>query len=160
MKGELENYMSHSKQYQYNRLYRIWVNMKSRCLNPNFPKYPRYGGRGITICEEWLDFSSFEKWALSNGYSEELTLDRKCLDGNYEPNNCHWISNFQQQSNKSDNHFVTCNGETHTLAEWSRILKVKYSTLVTRASRGWSDEKIILTPIGVKPLNRRDKLLN
>lgn len=142
--------MSHSNHSNQNRLYRIWHNMKSRCLNPNFPKYPRYGGRGIAICDEWLSFSAFEEWAMSSGYSEELTLDRKCLNGNYEPDNCQWISNFQQQSNKSDNRLVTCKGETHTLAEWSRILKVKYSTLANRANRGWSDERIILTPIGVR----------
>lgn len=83
------------------RLYRIWGNMKTRCYNPNFPHYKYYGGRGIEICQDWLDdFSTFEKWALSNGYAENLTIDRIDNNGNYEPNNCRWVSMEIQNKNK------------------------------------------------------------
>lgn len=73
------------------RLYFVWANMKHRILNPNCKVYKDYGGRGITICDEWLEFIPFRDWSLSNGYKEGLTIDRKENDGNYEPSNCRWI---------------------------------------------------------------------
>lgn len=75
------------------RLYHIWRTMKARCLDKNTQKYPRYGGRGITICEEWKsDFQAFYDWAMANGYREDLTIDRIDADGNYEPSNCQWLT--------------------------------------------------------------------
>ena len=83
------------------RLYNIWVNMKQRCYNSNNPKYPIYGGRGIKICDDWKNyFFSFYNWAISNGYKENLTIDRMNVNGNYEPNNCRWITNQEQQKNR------------------------------------------------------------
>ncbi len=79
---------------RYTRIYRTWINMKQRCLNPKEMHYKRYGGRGIKICQEWIkDFNSFYKWAISSGYKENLTIDRIKNDGNYEPSNCQWILN-------------------------------------------------------------------
>ena len=75
------------------RLFQIWMGMKQRCNNPNSPKYKRYGGRGIKIADEWLkDFSSFHNWATKNGYNDHLTIDRVNNNGNYEPDNCQWIT--------------------------------------------------------------------
>lgn len=86
------------------RLFRIWTGMKSRCLNPNALMWPRYGGRGILICTQWLDsFSAFEKWAVSAGYEENLSIDRINNDGNYEPSNCRWATKKQQARNTSRN---------------------------------------------------------
>lgn len=81
---------------RYTRLYRTWINMKQRCTNPKEMHYKRYGGRGIKICDEWINsFKSFYSWAINSGYKDSLTIDRKDNDGNYEPNNCRWITNAE-----------------------------------------------------------------
>lgn len=105
------------------KLYSAWMHMKQRCLNPNCKSYKHYGGRGITVCPEWLsNFESFRDWALANGYAEDLTLDRIDNDGNYEPSNCRWVSMKVQESNKRNNHYVTYKGEKITLSECARRL--------------------------------------
>jgi hypothetical protein len=77
----------------YSRLYSIWCGMKSRCYTKSHIRYARYGGRGIKVCEKWKDsFAAFQKWAMENGYNEDLTIDRKDNDKNYEPSNCRWIT--------------------------------------------------------------------
>lgn len=83
------------------RLYRIYYKMRERCYRATNDNYKYYGGRGITICKEWLDsFKKFSEWALSHGYSENLTIDRIDVNGNYEPGNCRWITIQEQQKNK------------------------------------------------------------
>jgi len=84
----------------YSRLYSIWNGMKSRCNCPNTPYYRYYGERGISLCGQWqADFEVFRDWALANGYSDTLEIDRKDTDGNYEPGNCRWVTHSQQMSN-------------------------------------------------------------
>lgn len=80
------------------RLFTIWNDMKARCLNHRSISYRSYGMKGVTICDEWLDFESFYRWAVSNGYSDELTIDRIDNNGNYEPSNCHWITASENKS--------------------------------------------------------------
>lgn len=83
------------------RLYRIWISIKTRCFYENSDSYKNYGGRGITICQEWVEsFESFRSWAMSNGYSDKLTIDRIDVDGDYCPDNCRWVSMSVQEFNK------------------------------------------------------------
>lgn len=100
-----ENGVSHAKSMTKHgqhdtRLYRIWNTMKNRCQNPNVHNYEHYGGRGITVCEEWQDFEPFYNWAMSNGYQAHLTLDRKDNFAGYSPDNCRWATMKEQQNNK------------------------------------------------------------
>lgn len=93
------------------RLYNTWCNVKSRCCNENNPRFNDYGGRGISMCKEWLnDFSAFKNWSLGNGYNDSLTIDRIDVNGNYEPSNCRWITNQQQQLNRRNNRIISYNG--------------------------------------------------
>lgn len=85
----------------HTRLYGIWENMKQRCYNPNIPQFKYWGSRGITICDEWLhDFQAFHDWAMSHGYSDELSIDRIDVNGNYEPDNCRWATAEEQNRNR------------------------------------------------------------
>lgn len=110
-------------------LYYRWSNMKRRCLDVNNVSYHLYGGRGIKVCTQWLNYDVFRTWALNNGYSKELTLDRIDVNGNYEPDNCRWISWHQQSLNKQDTIYLTYNKAKHTLYEWSQITGIPYKTL-------------------------------
>lgn len=127
------------------RLYRIWFNMRCRCHKKDFVDYPRYGGRGIAVCDEWLNsFPPFYEWAMANGYREDLTLDRIDNDGNYEPSNCRWVDTKVQNNNTRRNHYITYNGETLTLAQWSERCGINKNTLQARICKyGWSVERAL-----------------
>lgn len=119
------------------RIYHEWNKIKQRCFNKNDKAFKNYGGRGITVTEEWQkDFNAFYSWAMANGYADNLTIDRINVNGNYEPNNCRWVTFVEQQNNRRNNHFVEHNGETHTIAEWARILHKPYTTLHKRIAKG------------------------
>lgn len=116
------------------RAYWVWAKIKSRCYNPNCREYPNYGGRGIKMCDEWLDPKNFVEWAYANGYDKDApkgqcTIDRINVDGNYEPSNCRFITNQEQQNNRRDCHFIEYQGEVHTIADWARKFNVPYPTL-------------------------------
>lgn len=124
---------------QNKRLYNVYLLMKKRCYNPRDKRYSKYGGRGIRICDEWLDsYDSFAEWSLSNGYQEGLTIDRKDNDGDYSPSNCRWATAIQQQNNKSNNHRIEYDGKTMTAAEWGMATGIDPITIIKRLRRGWS----------------------
>ena len=128
----------HGKSYE--PLYRTWLGIKTRCYNKLDEHYKDYGGRGISVCDEWYnDFMSFEKWAVNNGYNDTLTLDRINVNGNYSPDNCRWATRKQQARNRRNNKYFTYNNKTHCLSEWCEILNLNYSTVCTRINKlGWS----------------------
>ena len=82
------------------RIYSTWTDMKQRCFNPNCNNYHNYGSRGIRVCDDWMNFEPFYEWAIKNGYSDELTIERINVNGNYEPSNCTWIPLSEQNKNK------------------------------------------------------------
>lgn len=129
---------------RYTRLYNIWLNMKQRCSNPKASHYEYYGGKGVSVCEEWKkSFSTFRDWPLSNGYEDGLTIDRIESDKDYCPENCRWVTHLKQMSNTTRNVMLTYQGETHSLSEWSRIVGVPYGTLKSRLRYGWSVERML-----------------
>lgn len=124
------------------RQYSIWGNMKDRCINPNFSGYKNYGGRGIKVCERWFIFENFWK-DMKDGYTDKMTIDRIDNNGNYEPSNCRWATNLEQQSNRRDN--IKYRGIT---AKMASLLFGGNDTLVQkRIKRGWSKEKAFTTPV-------------
>lgn len=130
------------------RLFRIWNGIKGRCFNKNNNKFKNYGGRGISIYEEWKnDFKAFYDWSMANGYQEDLTIDRIDNNGNYEPNNCRWVSQKVQQNNKSNSCLIEYNGKSLTLSQWAELYGLNYSTVKSRLSYGWTIEKALLTPV-------------
>ena len=131
--------MSHS------RLYRIWNSMRQRCENPKAISYKYYGGKGIFVCDEWKEFKNFLAWALNNGYADNLTIDRKDSDGNYEPSNCKWATYKEQQNNTSYNRLYTHNGETLNIMQWAEKTGMSPNMLYKRLLRGWSIEKALTT---------------
>lgn len=140
------NYYTHNLSKTH--LYGIWKGIKNRCKNAKNPKYKIYGLRGISICDEWKnDFKLFYDWAINNGYKENLSIDRIDVNGNYEPNNCRWVTQKEQQRNRRNNHLISYNGETHCISEWAEIYKLKPLTLLARIKRGWSIEKALNTKV-------------
>ena len=135
------------------RLHNIYYKMRQRCNNPNDKSYPNYGGRGITYCDEWETTKNFIEWALSNGYNDELTLDRIDPNGNYCPENCRWITIQEQQRNRRSNQTITWNNETHCYNEWDVILGYPIGTIGQRIRRGWSEEDALTRKLGDKHYN-------
>ena len=135
------------------RLYTTFYKMKARCYNKNDPAYKNYGGRGIKVCDKWLDkengFMNFYNWAMDNGYDEnknkkEQSLDRINVNGNYEPNNCRWATAKQQANNTRINHIINYCGKKYTLTQLSDFLGIKLNTLIWRLNHNWKQEELNL----------------
>ena len=129
------------------RLRKTWRSMKDRCFNPKNARYPRYGARGITVCEDWMSFDSFKKWAMESGYTDDLTIDRVDNDGDYCPENCRWVDMKTQCNNRSTNHLLTLDGRTQTISEWARELGIPPGVIFQRKRNGWSDERALTEPV-------------
>lgn len=137
----------HGETTTNSRLYSIWSNMIQRCTNPKNDKYEWYGARGISVCTEWRDYLTFKDWAMISGYADELSIDRKDVNGNYSPSNCVWATSTEQCNNRRTNRVLTFNGESLTVAQWARKLGVNPKSLYNRLYKGWSVEKTLTTPI-------------
>lgn len=128
----------------HTRLNVIYNDMKLRCFNPKSNNFHLYGGRGITICSEWIDkeqsgiknctkgYLAFKEWAIANGYKDNLTLDRIDSNKDYCPENCRWVSPKAQSNNIRTNVYLTYNGQTKTLSQWADLLGINYHTLYSR----------------------------
>lgn len=126
------------------RLYREWESMRDRCFREKCRDYPDYGGRGITVCDEWKDsFEHFRDWSLANGYQDNLTIDRKDNDGPYSPDNCRLATLEEQANNKRNNLLITYCGKTQTLTKWAEEMGMKEKTLWQRLKRNWPIEKAL-----------------
>lgn len=142
-----EQLIARQKKYDVpKRLRYIWHKIIDRCENEKNVAYKYYGGKGIKVCDTWHDSYQFFQWAMSNGYSENLTIDRINFNGNYEPNNCRWVSFKKQQNNKSNNRYETINGITKTVQEWCEYYEVKTALVWNRLTRGWAFEDALLKP--------------
>ena len=135
------------------RLYGIFDKMKSRCNNINSKDYKNYGGRGIKVCDEWQDdtngFINFYNWAINNGYQDNLSIDRINNDGNYEPDNCRWTDAVTQSNNRRTSKFITYNGETKTITQWSKSTGIGQTVIAQRLKRGWTiEETLTISPVG------------
>lgn len=134
----------------------VYIKMKARCYNPKTEGYKNYGGRGITVCEEWCaNPAAFFAWALANGYREDLQIDRKDNDEGYSPENCRWTTSLQNQNNRSNNTRIEYNGENLTLAEWSRRTGINQRTLAKRLYRGWTGPEALSFVAHVRTWIRR-----
>ena len=135
------------------RLYSIYRNIMTRCYNSNTTNYKRYGGRGITMCDEWKDnFQTFYDWAMSTGYDPKAeygacTIERKNVNGDYEPSNCVWATSKQQANNTTTNHVLEWNGEKLTMSQWSDKTGIDACVISDRIGRGWDVEKTLTTPV-------------
>jgi hypothetical protein len=124
--------------------------MKDRCYRHKNNQYKDYGGRGISVCDEWLNnFQAFYDWAMSHGYKEELTIDRIDNNGNYEPSNCRWATRKEQNNNTRRNRRVEFNNESHTVKEWCDMLGITQSVFYHRLARGWTVEEALTGNKGV-----------
>mgnify|MGYP007012482723 CR=1 FL=1 len=140
-----------NKKYAFSnkRLYSIYKAMLERCLNSQCKKFKDYGGRGIKVCQEWSEsYDAFAQWALNNGYDPlakrgECTLDRIDVNSNYEPSNCRWITNAEQQLNRRNNRIIEYKGISLTVKEWSEKLKIPERLMRNHLQMGKSLDEII-----------------
>lgn len=142
-KCKLKNYRS--KSYKY----KLWINIKTRCNNPNTPYYKHYGGRGIKIDETWLDFNQFSN-DIGERPNNKYSLDRINNFGNYTKNNIRWVDQSTQMNNTRYNHVINWKDQTMNIEQWARYLGMKENTLVYRIKRGWSIDRAFTTPVKSK----------
>lgn len=133
------------------KIYKIWADMIQRCENPKSTNFKYYGSKGVTVINDWKVFNVFYEWAISSGYKEGLSIDRIDPNGDYEPNNCRWVTREKQDNNRRDTIWVDIKGERMSLKQLSKKCGINYSTLQHRYSVGDRKEKLIeRTNQGVK----------
>ena len=143
-----------------NRLYGTWSRMKDRCYNSNNEDFKNYGGRGITVCDDWLHApKAFYDWAMTNGYKQGLSIDRINVNGNYSPENCRWADAKMQVRNRRTAIFTEYNGQNVTLLELSELLNIPYSTLHARYRKGERGERLF-RPLYLRELYHERNMKN
>lgn len=128
-------------------LHNVWNSMIQRCTNPNVKTYPHYGGRGISVCNEWMIFEGFRDWALSAGYKNGLTIERTRNGDGYSPENCSWVTKRRQANNRRSSRNISYKNRVRTITEWSREVGIPAIAIWKRLDRGWSVERALETPI-------------
>lgn len=128
------------------RLYQTWQNMRRRCMDPTNNRWNQYGGKGISICLEWNEYSIFRAWAMANGYRDNLSIDRIDNNGNYCPENCRWADAKTQTNNCSRNRILEYNGQRFTMAQMAEYLGLTYSALQHRVDRGQTIPGVTVLP--------------
>lgn len=139
--------LSEADIYHDKRLRKIWESMHARCEYKKHPQFHNYGGRGISVCEEWSEYIPFAKWAFRNGYANGLSIDRIDPDGGYTPDNCRWATMKEQANNKRTNRIVVYDDHEYTLTELAEKIGMNKTTLKERLNLGWSIEKAVEKPI-------------
>lgn len=127
----------------------VLCGMRKRCYSPTSNCYKNYGGRGITVCDEWMGKDgqkNFYEWAIANGYRKGLTIDRINNDGNYTPENCRWATIKTQAYNRSTNSYITIKGKTQTVAEWADEIGISRGAMQNRLRYGWSEDRLLEPP--------------
>lgn len=127
------------------KVYYTWQSMKGRCFNPKQDMFPKYGGRGIKICDRWLKFENFLE-DMGEPPTQKHSIDRIDNNGNYEPTNCRWATNKEQSRNRSVTKFATYKGETKSVLDWCEELGLSYNLTRERLSNGWTAERAFQTP--------------
>jgi hypothetical protein len=139
--------MSRLTKNQAQKLRNVLCGMRYRCCNPKSRDYADYGGRGIKVCDEWLDkengHKNFREWAIQNGWKEGLSIDRIDVNGNYEPSNCRWATPKEQANNRRDNLYVTIKGVTKTAKEWAEQVGIKEASFISRLEYGWDEDRLL-----------------
>ena len=132
------------------RLYGIYYKMIRRCTNEKDVRFKNYGGKGIKICEEWINpdngWLNFRQWSYANGYRDDLSIDRINVDGNYEPSNCRWVDIITQANNTTRNNYVTINGRTQTATQWCHEAGFHENLFYSRIKRGVAGEDLLKPP--------------
>jgi hypothetical protein len=127
-------------------IFGLWMGMKARCFNKKSRNYPDYGGRGITVCREWLnDFKAFYDWAIANGWQKGLINDRKDNDGDYSPANCRFVTDAVSMRNTRNNNYIEFGGERLVITDWAARLDMSTTSLAKRVEN-WGIEKALTTP--------------
>jgi hypothetical protein len=130
--------------------YQAWKRIKARCLNIKNPDYKNYGGRGISICERWINSSNNFISDMGLKPSEKHSIDRIDVNGNYEPSNCRWATSKTQNQNRSNNHIFEINGESKSIAEWADFFNIKVVYVYSRIWKGWGIYDAITTPVKIR----------
>jgi hypothetical protein len=139
------------------RLYRIWGDMKRRCFNKNFKYYKHYGGRGIAVCQEWMNFINFRDWALKNGYQNNLEIDRIDVNGNYEPGNCRFVTEKEQTLNRRVTRWYTIGDKTLCLKDWCNFIGKEPNTVNGRLKNGLNIVEALIKKTSVQ-ISRKKEL--